>query len=58
LCLFVAAAAAAAADIKGVDSTAASHEALDAAKQLAAEHNCVVAVSGAVDLVSAEVYLP
>lgn len=38
-------------DIKGVDSTAASHEALAAAKQLAIEHNCIVAVSGAVDLV-------
>lgn len=44
--------AGAAADIKGVDSTAASHEALDAAKQLATANNCVVAVSGAVDLVT------
>lgn len=38
---------------KGVDSTAASHEALDAAKQLATTYNCIVAVSGAQDLVGA-----
>lgn len=38
--------------VKGVDSTAASHEALDAAKQLAKEYQCIVAVSGAIDLVS------
>jgi hydroxyethylthiazole kinase len=36
---------------KGVDSTAASHEALDAAKHIARQHSCVVAVSGATDLV-------
>jgi hydroxyethylthiazole kinase len=40
---------------KGVDSTAASHEALTAAKQLATAHKCVVAVSGATDLVRAAV---
>eukprot|EP00878_Enallax_costatus_P033299 GHUV01036712.1.p1 GENE.GHUV01036712.1~~GHUV01036712.1.p1 ORF type:complete len:248 (+),score=99.97 GHUV01036712.1:527-1270(+) len=44
--------AGAAGNVKGVDSTAASHEALDAAKQLAREYKCVVAVSGATDLVT------
>ncbi|KAL4420339.1 hypothetical protein ABPG77_006146 [Micractinium sp. CCAP 211/92] len=37
---------------KGVDSTAAATEALTAAKQLARQHGCVVAVSGAEDLVT------
>jgi hydroxyethylthiazole kinase-like sugar kinase family protein len=36
---------------KGVDSTASSEAALDAAKQIAKDHSCVVAVSGEVDLV-------
>ena len=44
--------AGAAGGVKGVDSTAASHEALEAAKALARDHGCVVAVSGAVDLVT------
>lgn len=39
---------------KGVDSTAASHEALEAAKQLATTYKCIVAVSGANDLVGAQ----
>lgn len=38
--------------VRGVDSTAQSHEALGAAKGLAARHGCVVAVSGATDLVT------
>ena len=37
---------------KGVDSTASSEAALEAAQQIAKAHNCVVAVSGEVDLVS------
>lgn len=37
---------------KGVDSTAASTEALEAAKQLARANNCVVGVSGATDFVT------
>lgn len=37
---------------RGVDSTAASHEALEAAKQLARDNGCVVGVSGAVDVVT------
>eukprot|EP00879_Flechtneria_rotunda_P024855 GHRR01026374.1.p1 GENE.GHRR01026374.1~~GHRR01026374.1.p1 ORF type:complete len:230 (+),score=96.01 GHRR01026374.1:231-920(+) len=44
--------AGAAGNVKGVDSTAASYEALEAAKQLAADHKCIVAVSGATDLVT------
>jgi hydroxyethylthiazole kinase-like sugar kinase family protein len=36
-----------------VDSTASSHEALDAAKAVAKANGCVVAVSGATDLVGA-----
>jgi hydroxyethylthiazole kinase-like sugar kinase family protein len=44
----------AAGNVKGVDSTAASHEALQAAKQLAADYGCIVAVSGATDLVSTD----
>ena len=36
---------------RGVDSTAAAHEALQAGKALAREHGCVVAISGAEDLV-------
>lgn len=36
---------------RGVDSTAEPEEALQLAKQLALEAGCVVAVSGAVDLV-------
>jgi hydroxyethylthiazole kinase-like sugar kinase family protein len=40
-------------NVKGVDSTASSHEALDAAKAVAAAHGCIVAVSGATDLVRA-----
>lgn len=39
-------------NVKGVDSTAASTDALDAAKQLAASNGCIVAVSGAVDYVT------
>jgi hypothetical protein len=38
---------------KGVDSTASSHEALGAAQQLARTYQCIVAVSGASDLVGA-----
>lgn len=34
---------------RGTDSTASPEDALDAARALASEHNCVVAVSGAVD---------
>lgn len=45
-------AGAAGATTRGVDSTAAATEALAAAKQLAAQHGCVVAVSGAEDLVT------
>lgn len=41
----------AAGNVKGVDSTASSHEALDSAKKLAQQYGCVVAVSGATDLV-------
>jgi hydroxyethylthiazole kinase len=44
---------AAAGNVKGVDSTASSHEALDSAKKLAQQYGCVVAVSGATDLVRA-----
>eukprot|EP00775_Hariotina_reticulata_P010516 gene10516-10676_t len=44
--------AGAAGNVKGVDSTAASHEALQAAKLLAAYYGCIVAVSGATDLVT------
>ena len=44
--------------IKGVDSTAASHEALDAAKQLATTYNCIVAVTGANDLVGTQSWYP
>lgn len=36
---------------KGVDSTAGSHEALESGKRLAKELGCIVAISGAVDLV-------
>jgi len=39
--------------VKGVDSTAKSHEALHAAKSIAKKYGCVVAVSGATDLVRA-----
>lgn len=45
-------AGAAGSGVKGVDSTAASHEALAAARAVAREHGCVVAVSGEVDLVT------
>jgi hydroxyethylthiazole kinase-like sugar kinase family protein len=45
--------AACAGNTKGVDSTASSEQALEAAQQLAAQHKCVVAVSGATDLVRA-----
>jgi hypothetical protein len=38
-------------NVKGVDSTASSHEAIDAAKAIARENRCIVAVSGATDLV-------
>ncbi|KIY95519.1 hydroxyethylthiazole kinase [Monoraphidium neglectum] len=38
--------------VRGVDSTAESHEALDAAKALARRCSCIVAVSGATDLVT------
>ncbi len=37
---------------KGVDSTAEPEEALELGKRLAAETNCVVAISGATDLAS------
>lgn len=45
-------------NVKGVDSTAESHEALDAAQQLAKEYSCIVAVSGATDLVGHWTWLP
>ncbi|GLC63144.1 hypothetical protein PLESTB_001986200 [Pleodorina starrii] len=38
--------------VKGVDSTAASGDAVEAAKSLASKHGCVVAVSGEVDYVT------
>ncbi|KAI8474542.1 MAG: THI10f [Monoraphidium minutum] len=38
--------------VRGVDSTAGSHEALGAAKALARRCGCIVAVSGATDLVT------
>ncbi|KAI8465436.1 MAG: hydroxyethylthiazole kinase [Monoraphidium minutum] len=44
--------AGAAGSVKGVDSTAASHEALGAAVAIARQHGCIVAVSGATDLVT------
>lgn len=37
--------------VKGVDSTAASEAAIPAAKALAHEYGCIVAVSGATDYV-------
>ncbi|KAI7844450.1 hypothetical protein COHA_001954 [Chlorella ohadii] len=37
---------------KGVDSTAAATEALEAGMQIAQEHGCIVAISGAEDLVT------
>lgn len=37
---------------RGVDSTVASEAALAAARQLAADQGCLVAITGAVDLVS------
>lgn len=37
---------------KGVDSTHSSDASVDAAKQLAKEHNCVVSVSGAIDYIT------
>ena len=37
---------------KGVDTTAEPEAALDAAKQLARQYSCVMAISGATDLVS------
>jgi hydroxyethylthiazole kinase len=40
-----------AASTKGVDSLAESHAALEAARYLAREHDCVVSISGAVDYV-------
>lgn len=39
-------------NVRGVDSTATSKDALPAAKALAEQHKCIVAVSGAVDFVS------
>eukprot|EP00877_Chromochloris_zofingiensis_P014836 jgi/Chrzof1/9606/Cz04g09140.t1 len=44
--------AGAAGTTRGVDSTADSHEALDAAMRIARQYGCVVAVSGARDLVT------
>nr|BCL66148.1 hydroxyethylthiazole kinase [Volvox reticuliferus]BCL66216.1 hydroxyethylthiazole kinase [Volvox reticuliferus] len=44
--------AGAAGNVKGVDSTATSSDAVEAAKQLASKHSCIVAVSGAVDYVT------
>ncbi|KXZ48209.1 hypothetical protein GPECTOR_29g115 [Gonium pectorale] len=38
--------------VRGVDSTAASSDALEAAKLLASQHRCIVAVSGAVDYIT------
>jgi hydroxyethylthiazole kinase-like sugar kinase family protein len=38
-------------NVKGVDSTAASEAAIDAAKAIAREYGCIVAVSGATDYV-------
>lgn len=37
---------------KGVDSTQASSQAVEAAKQLARQHSCVVAVSGEIDYIT------
>ena len=48
LCLYILLAG----SVKGVDSTACSSDALGHAMQLARDHGCVVAVSGAVDYVS------
>ncbi|PNW81666.1 hypothetical protein CHLRE_06g255350v5 [Chlamydomonas reinhardtii] len=45
-------AGAAGSGVRGVDSTAASRDALEAAKQLAVAHKCIVAVSGEVDYVT------
>nr|ADI46896.1 THI10f [Volvox carteri f. nagariensis] len=45
-------AGAAGSGVRGVDSTAASSDALEAAKALASKHGCIVAVSGAVDYVT------
>ena len=39
---------------KGVDSTAQASEALEMGKQLAVKYNTIVAITGAVDLVSAQ----
>lgn len=36
---------------QGVDSTAASNEALDAGRSIARQYRCIVGISGAVDLV-------
>ena len=43
---------------KGVDSTAESEEALEAGRQLARDVGCVVAITGAVDLVGGFAYQP
>lgn len=38
--------------MQGVDSTAASNEALEAGKSLALSYSCIVGISGAVDLIT------
>ena len=54
----MAVAGAAGATTKGVDSTAEAEDALEAGKQLAREAGCVVAITGAVDLVGSPDYGP
>lgn len=51
----MAVAGAAGATTRGVDSTAATSDALASGKQLAQEYGCIVGISGADDLVSAYV---
>ena len=48
----MAVAGAAGATTKGVDSTAATSDALASGKKLAQEYDCIVGISGADDLVS------
>ena len=47
----MAVAGAAGAVTRGVDSTAASSDALESGKQIAKQFDCIVGISGAVDLV-------
>ena len=53
----MAVAGAAGATSRGVDSTAATSDALASGKQLAQEYGCIVGISGAEDLVSLSMHL-